>query len=127
MKKLLLLAVGLCGLQFSAQGVEADSVEVSATVKTSDSVSAPTSCLLLEMMLQSVEDDYDMIWDRIAPDVVIAQRCGEFFEVNIMTGEEHLLPHYGENEEDEATSQKRQSAVPEQQKADFEEPDCDDE
>lgn len=61
MKKLLLLAVGLCGLQFSAQGVEADSVEVSATVKTSDSVSAPTSCLLLEMMLQSVEDDYDMI------------------------------------------------------------------
>ena len=127
MKKLLILVVGLCGLQFSAQGVEADSVEVSATVKTSDSVSAPTSCLLLEMMLQSIEDDYDMIWDRIAPDVVIALRCNEFFAVNIMTGEEHLLPHYGEDEKDEATSQKRQNADSEQQKTDSDKSDFDDE
>ncbi|MBR1904352.1 MAG: hypothetical protein IJ824_04145 [Alphaproteobacteria bacterium] len=131
MKKLLLLALWLCSLQLSAQNVSADSVDVSSDVSTkvtaSDSISVFVSNLILDMMLQMTGSDYDMIYDRIAPDIVIAQRCGEFFEVNIITGEARLLPHYGEDEEDEATSQKRQSAVPEQQKADFEEPDCDDE
>lgn len=44
-----------------------------------------------------------------------------------MTGEERLLPHYGEDEKDEATSQKRQNADSEQQKTDSDESDFDDE
>lgn len=127
---MLLLAVWFCCAQLSAQDVEADSVEVSqdvsGAVTISDSVSAPMSSLVLELMLQAVESDYDVIVDRIARDVIIAQRCNDFFEVNIVTGEERVLPHYDEDEEDVAQC-KRQSENSEQQETDSEEPDFDDE
>ena len=129
---MLLLAVWFCCAQLSAQDVSTDFVDVSqdvsAAVTISDSVSAPMSSLVLELMLQAVESDYDVIVDRIARDVIIAQRCNDFFEVNIVTGEEHVLPHYGEDEEDVAQC-KRQCENSEQLEtdSDSDESDYDDE
>lgn len=109
MKKVFLFAAWFCCIQLSAQDTSTVSInasqDVSATTAVPDSVSVKrtSSLLFLELLLQAVESDYDAIWDRIAPDVVIARRGNDYFQVNIVTGEECMLAHY---DEDENTSEK---------------------
>lgn len=109
MKKVFLFAALFCCIQLLAQDKSTDfidaSQDVSATAAFPDSVyvKKPSSLLFLELLLQAVESDYDTILDRIAPDVVIARRGNDYFQVNIVTGEECMLAHY---DEDEASSEK---------------------
>ncbi len=89
MRKLLFLCMlFFCG-QIAAQEIRTDSVTVKE--KSEEKKDTLSSRFLLDLLMNSLETEYDVILDYVLPDSFIAYRNNKYIMVNAFTGEERVI------------------------------------
>ncbi len=92
MKKVILLLAVLffCG-QIAAQEVRKDSINILEKSSTEAVKNTLDSLFWLQLLVSTMESDYDFICDYVLPDSFIAYRNCEYLKVNARTGEERVI------------------------------------
>ena len=90
MKKVILFfaVLFICG-QIAAQEVRTDSVAVAE--KSEEKKDTLSSRFLLDLLMNSLETEYDVILGYVLPDSFIAYRNNRYMLVNAYTGEEKVI------------------------------------
>lgn len=89
MRAILFICVLFFCNQISAQNCATDSVCVKENKQSQDCKKVVRDFFFLD--IEAIGSEYDMIYDYLYPDSVIAVREDKFFQVNVHTGEGKLI------------------------------------